>query len=239
MTLEDYVEPADEAINDIFVPVLFGQTARLPDELRELFTRPPAQEGLGIPDMKAEFPQQYAASKLIIAPHVAAICTRSTFMPVGEQTVEGLKRQQQSLKTTAAAVTLEEQDVILNKQQFRDALRFRYNLPLADLPSHCACADRFTFSHSLSCKKGGFAAQRHDGIRNLLTSLLSKVCKDVEVEPHLLPIDNEVFDLRSTVTNPEARLDMKSGRNIDLGTIENSYCPTANLMSISGRALQA
>ena len=239
MTLEDYVEPADEAINDIFVPVLFGQTARLPDELRELFTRPPAQEGLGIPDMKAEAPQQYAASKLIIAPHVAAICTRSTFMPVGEQTVEDLKRQQQSLKTTAAAVTLEEQDVILNKQQFRDALRFRYNLPLADLPSHCACADRFTFSHSLSCKKGGFAAQRHDGIRNLLTSLLSKVCKDVEVEPHLLPIDNEVFDLRSTVTNPEARLDMKSGRNIDLGTIENSYCPTANLMSISGRALQA
>ena len=195
--------------------------------------------GLGIPDLKAEVSQQYAASKLIIAPHVAAICTRSTFMPVGEQTVEGLKRQQQSLKTTAAAVTLEEQDVILNKQQFRDALRFRYNLPLADLPSHCACADRFTFSHSLSCKKGGFAAQRHDGIRNLLTSLLSKVCKDVEVEPHLLPINNEVFDLRSTVTNPEARLDMKSGRNIDLGTIENSYCPTANLMSISGRALQA
>ena len=239
MTLEDYVEPADEAINDIFVPVLFGQTARLPDELRELFTRPPAQEGLGIPDMKAEAPQQYAASKLIIAPHVAAICTRSTFMPVGEQTVEDLKRQQLSLKTTAAAVTLEEQDLILNKQQFRDALRFRYNLPLADLPSHCACADRFTFSHSLSCKKGGFAAQRHDGIRNFLTSLLSKVCKDVEVEPHLLPIDNEVFDLRSTVTNPEARLDMKSGRNIDLGTIENSYCPTANLMSISGRALQA
>ena len=218
MTLEDYVEPADEAINDIFVPVLFGQTARLPEELQELFTRPPAQEGLGIPDMKAEAPQQYGASKLIIAPHVAAICTRSTFMPVGEQTVEDLKRQQQSLKTTAAAVTLEEQDLILNKQQFRDALRFRYHLPLTDFPSHCACADRFTFSHSLSCKKGGFSAQRHDGIRNLLTSLLSKVCKDVEVESHLLPIDNEVFDLRSTVTNPEARLDMKSGRNIDLGT---------------------
>ena len=241
LTLEDYVEPADEAINDIFVPVLFGQTARLPEELRELFTRPPAQEGLGIPDMKAEAPQQYAASKLIIAPHEAAICTRSTFMPVGEQTVEDLKRQQHSLKTTAAtmrreaidasltpdllratmqardkgasswlnAVTLEEQDLILNKQQFRDALRFHYNLPLADVPSYCACVDRFTFSHSLSCKKGGFAAQRHDGIRNLLTSLLSKVCKDVEVESHLLPIDNEVFDLRSTVTNPEARLDME------------------------------
>ena len=31
----------------------------------------------------------------------------------------------------------------------------------------------------------------------------AKVCKDVEaVEPHLLPIDNEAFDLRSTVTSP-------------------------------------
>lgn len=40
----------------------------------------------------------------------------------------------------------------------------------------------------------------------------AKVCKDVEaVEPHLLPINNEAFDLRSTVTSPEARLDIKAG----------------------------
>ena len=108
------------------------------------------------------------------------------------------------------AVPLEEQGLTLNKQQFRDSLCLRYNLQLADLPSHCACGDRFTVSHALSCKKGGFVAQRHDGIRNLLTSLLSKVCKNVEVEPHLLPIDNEVFDLRSTVTSHEARLDIKA-----------------------------
>ena len=59
-----HVEPADEAINDIFVPVLFGQTARLPEELQELFTRPPAQEGLGIPDMKAEFSQHIRCLKV-------------------------------------------------------------------------------------------------------------------------------------------------------------------------------
>ena len=41
--------------------------------------------------------------------------------------------------------------------------------------------------------------------------MLSKVCKNVEVEPYLLPIDNEVFDLRSTVTSTEARLDIKAG----------------------------
>ena len=36
-SFEDYVEPIDEAINDIFLPVLFRQTEPLPDELRELF----------------------------------------------------------------------------------------------------------------------------------------------------------------------------------------------------------
>ena len=69
---EDYVEPIDEAINGIFLPVLFRHTEPLPDELRKLFALPPAQGGLGIPDPKAEVSQQYAASKVIIAPHVAA-----------------------------------------------------------------------------------------------------------------------------------------------------------------------
>ena len=63
----------------------------------------------------------------------------------------------------------------------------------------------------LWCKKKGFVSQRHDGIQNLLTSLLSKVCKDVEVEPHLLPMDNDVFNLSSAVKIPEARLDIKAG----------------------------
>ena len=72
------------------------------------------------------------------------------------------------------------------------------------------CGDRFTVSHALLCK-GDFVAQRHDDIQNILTSLLSKVCKDVDVKLHLLPIDSEVFNLRSTVTSPEAILDIKAG----------------------------
>lgn len=70
-SFEHYVEPIEEAINDIFLPVLFHQMEPLPAELRELFVLPPAQGVLGIPDLKAEVSQQYAASKLIIAPHVA------------------------------------------------------------------------------------------------------------------------------------------------------------------------
>ena len=54
-------------------------------------------------------------------------------------------------------------------------------------------------------------AQRHDGVRNLLTSLIGKVCTNVEVERQLQPLNNERFNLRSAVTSPEARLDFKAG----------------------------
>ena len=53
--------------------------------------------------------------------------------------------------------------------------------------------------------------ERHDGVRNLLTSVLGKVCTNVEVEPHLQPLDNKRFNLRSAVTSPETRLNMKAG----------------------------
>ena len=53
-------------------------------------------------------------------------------------------------------------------------------------------------------------AQRHDSVRNLLTSLIGKVCSNAEVEPQLQPPNNERFNVRSPVTSPEIRLDMKA-----------------------------
>ena len=68
-----------------------------------------------------------------------------------------------------------------------------------------------SINHALSCKKGGFVVQRHDTIRDLLTPHISKVCRNVETEPLLQPLDNDVFNLQSTVTSREARLNMKAG----------------------------
>ena len=104
------------------------------------------------------------------------------------------------------AVPLIDQGLVLNKQEIRDSLRLRYNMPLSDLPSKCVCGEKYTV-----CKKGGFVAQRHDGVRNLLTSLIGKFCTNDEVEPQLQPIDNERFNLRTAVTSPGARLDFKAG----------------------------
>ena len=40
---------------------------------------------------------------------------------------------------------------------------------------------------------------------------MAKVCKNVESEPKIQPLDNEVFALRSANTSDEARLDIKAG----------------------------
>ena len=77
------------------------------------------------------------------------------------------------------AVPLVDQGLVLNNQEFRDSLRLRYNMSLSDLPNKCVCNKKCTVCHALSCKKGGFVAQRHDGVRNLFTSLIGKACTNV------------------------------------------------------------
>ena len=60
-------------------------------------------------------------------------------------------------------------------------------------------------SNTLDTNK--LVAQRPDGVRNLLTTFIDKICNNVEIEPRLQPLDNERFNLRSAVT----RLDIKAG----------------------------
>ena len=69
-SFEDYVDPIQEAIDDLLLPTLFGQTEPLPSDLRHLLTLTPAQGGLGVPDLRFEAPQQFAASTSITALHV-------------------------------------------------------------------------------------------------------------------------------------------------------------------------
>ena len=108
------------------------------------------------------------------------------------------------------ALPLEQQGFNLNKDEFRDAVNLRYNLPLNGLPSRCTCGKPFDVKHAMSCKKGGFVSQRHDNIRDLFTILLDKVCKNVQSEPHLLPLEGESFDLLTANKSEEARLDIKA-----------------------------
>ena len=183
-SFEDYVGPIQEAVDDLLLPTLFGPTEPLPSDLRQLVALTPAQGGLGVPDLRFEAPQQFAASTSITAPHVDSITTQSMFMVAGENSTEELKRQHQALKTASVksrmesidstlpsdllrsvnqsrdkgasswltAVPLVDQGLVLNKQEFRDCLRLRHNMPLSDLPSKCVCGDKYIVCHALSCK---------------------------------------------------------------------------------------
>ena len=95
----------------------------------------------------------------------------------------------------------------LNKRQFRDPVKLRYDWPIDDIPSTCACGDVFTVDHSMICKLGGFVIQRHNELRDLEAELLSTVCSDVETEPVLLDISREQLS-RGSNKAQDARLDI-------------------------------
>ena len=95
----------------------------------------------------------------------------------------------------------------LNKQEFRDAIKLRYNWRILDLPKTCTCGDQFDADHAMICQKGGFIIQRHNELRDLEAEMLSLVCKDVEVEPVLQELSGEELN-KGANTAPDARLDI-------------------------------
>ena len=108
------------------------------------------------------------------------------------------------------SLPLKEFGYLLNRQQFNDALCLRYNLNLKDCPKTCACGNPYSANHALICKKGGYVSMRHNGLRDTLAGVMRGAgCKDVQVEPQLLPTNNCQLP-RSTIITDEARLDISA-----------------------------
>jgi hypothetical protein len=76
---------------------------------------------------------------------------------------------------------------VMNSQEFQDALCLRYNLPVKNMPPFCACGKRNSVDHALCCMKGGYTVMRHNNVRDTEAALLREVCKDVTIEPPLIP----------------------------------------------------
>ena len=93
----------------------------------------------------------------------------------------------------------------LNKSEFRDAVKLRYDLDVPDIPSVCVCGDHFNVDHAMICKRGGFVIQRHNELRDLQAEMLRMVCNGVETEPVLQDITEQELN-RGTNTSPDARL---------------------------------
>ena len=109
------------------------------------------------------------------------------------------------------ALPIESHGFSLHKGAFCDALCLRYGWQPPLLPTTCACGQSFTIDHALSCHKGGFPTTRHNEleIRDLTTNLLSELCHDVSVEPHLQSLFGEILSHSTANREDQARLDVK------------------------------
>lgn len=102
---------------------------------------------------------------------------------------------------------LESEKFVLNKREFFDAINLRYRWPLKYLPSICPCSKVYSVDHAMSCPKGGFLYMRHDEMKDSIANLLQETCKDVEVEPRLIPLTGEALP-PNAIQGDEARLDI-------------------------------
>ena len=80
--------------------------------------------------------------------------------------------QQPSCNNYLNIITVEELNYNLNKQQFLNAVRLRYQLPIPNLPTRCPCGEKFDTQHAMSCKKGVFVTLRHNRLRDITGALL-------------------------------------------------------------------
>ena len=105
------------------------------------------------------------------------------------------------------ALPLKDMGYNLNKGEFRDAVKLRYDWEIDDKPTVCVCGDAFTIDHAMICRRGGFIIQRHNELRDLEADLLKMVCSDVEIEPVLQELTGERLPSGANTT-PDARLDI-------------------------------
>ena len=96
---------------------------------------------------------------------------------------------------------------VLNKQEFRDSLCLRYGWRIPKTAQYCSCGKLNDVDHALTCPRGGFVIMRHNRVRDLEASILKDVCKDIRIEPELLPIGNCT---NSDNTAERARLDVSA-----------------------------
>ena len=130
-------------------------------------------------------------------------------LPTDQQKLLKLN-QQKGASAWLTSLPIDEHGFHLSKRQFWDSIRIRYGWPITNMPSTCACGKPFTVTHALSCHLGGFTSIRHNELRDLTGELLQQTCHDVRIEPPLEPLTGEKFELKSTNTADEARLDVSA-----------------------------
>lgn len=232
--MEFHLVPLEEVIRHNFIPAITGGHV-VNDNERTLLSLPPRLGGLGIPIFTESAPVEYDNScnmtldlkNLILDASEEGGKTKCQLQSerrqrqntrldiLREEMTIAEKRQNEANRENGVSnwlttLPLKEWGYDLNKQQFWDAIRIRYNWNLERLPSQCICGARFDLCHALSCKKGGMVTLRHNEVRDITAGLLKEICHDVKTEPALIEIGGERMDERTANTKNEARLDVSA-----------------------------
>ena len=237
--ISENLKPLDEAINDVFIPALFG--FEISENEREILTLPIKEGGLGIRKVVDYADISYEASTSINKPLIKQILLQSDDLPDMEQVRDTksaavliyktkIAEKQKNLKSVQepqvqrnitqlsepgasswlGALPLQDQGFNLSKSEFQDALALRYDKTPKNLPSKCPCGTAFTITHAINCHLGGFIQVRHNKIRDVECSLLKIILNDVESEPPLQPVINKTGYKATAKLEDNARLDVRA-----------------------------
>ena len=87
----------------------------------------------------------------------------------------------------------------LNKSEFRDTVKLRYDCDVPDMLSVCVCGDHYNVDHAMIYKRGGFVIQRHNELRDLYAEMLCMLCNGFETKPVLQDITGKELTRLSSV----------------------------------------
>ena len=119
-----------------------------------------------------------------------------------------------------SALPLKSHGFCLNKSEFVDGIALRYNWPIQNVHSHCACGKKNDGDHVQVCKLGGYVTFCHNALRDSEADFLKGICRDVRIEPSLLPTDQNQHP-PGTITGDQAKLDIVATGL--WGTFERTY----------------
>ena len=125
--------------------------------------------------------------------------------PESQQLIKGA--MEKGASSWLSALPIKTIGYALNKQEFTDAICMRYGWKVKGIPTHYACGETNSVDHSLICKLGGYTSMRHNSVRDSEAQIMRVVCRDVQTEPTLLPINGNDYE-RKVNTADNARLDI-------------------------------
>ena len=223
--IEEHLQALEEVVHHRLIPAIIGGHI-VNDNERDLIALPPRYGGLGIKIIKDVAKQEYENSKMMTLHLKNLILGRSEENVIIKAKSEIKQKRNEIHKSTLekirsnmsdqekrineanqeigsynwlTSLPIKENNYNLNKDQFWDALRIRFNWNILGYHQNVHME-----------KKGGFVSIRHNEVRDITTQLLKEVCSDVKKEPPLIGLTGELMSEQTAVLSKEAHLDISA-----------------------------